>query len=122
MHAGVGLQAYLALYGNCAQGLALPELAKTMWELPPFFNMVQQGLLRDPVFSVWMDPNAAAVPAGEILFGGADSTRFEGHLKFVRVISLKCARGTLAPPCLVLGTSSVSFSLSLPCVVHTLPW
>ena len=75
----------------CTQGLALPELAKNMWELPPFFRMAQQGLLRDPVFSVWMDPNAAAVPAGEILFGGADAALFEGHLTFLRVISHKCA-------------------------------
>ena len=76
---------------HALQGLALPELAKNMWELPPFFRMAQQGLLRDPVFSVWMDPDAAAVPAGEILFGGADSTLFEGHLTFLRVISHKCA-------------------------------
>ena len=74
---------------GCCQGLALPELAKDMWELPAFFHMAQQGLLRDTVFSVWLDPNAAASPAGEVLFGGADATLFEGHLTFLRVISRK---------------------------------
>ena len=73
------------------QGLALPALAKDAWQMPAFFRMVQLGLLRDPVFSVWMDPNAAAVPAGEILFGGADATHFDGHLATVPVISRKCA-------------------------------
>ena len=71
------------------QGLALPALAKDAWQMPAFFRMVQLGLLRDPVFSVWMDPNAAAVPAGEILFGGADATHFDGHLATVPVISKK---------------------------------
>lgn len=61
--------------------------------MPPFFRMIQQGLLRDPVFSVWLDPNPNAVPAGEVLFGGADPSRFEGHLRFIRVVSQKCGPG-----------------------------
>lgn len=72
-----------------AQGLALPALAKDAWQMPAFFRMAQQGILRDPVFSVWMDPNSEAVPAGEVLFGGADATHFEGHLALVPVISKK---------------------------------
>ena len=71
------------------QGLALPALAKDAWQMPAFFRMVQQGILRDPVFSVWMDPDSNAVPAGEILFGGADASRFEGHLQLIPVISKK---------------------------------
>ncbi|EIE27127.1 acid protease [Coccomyxa subellipsoidea C-169] len=70
-------------------GLALPALAKDAWQMPAFFRMIQQGMLRDPVFSVWMDPNPNAVPAGEVLFGGADPSRFTGHLHFIRVISQK---------------------------------
>ena len=75
--------------GLAMQGLALPALAKDAWQMPAFFRMVQQGILRDPVFSVWMDPNSDAVPAGEVLFGGADATKFEGHLSMVPVISKK---------------------------------
>lgn len=82
------------------QGLALPALAKDAWQMPAFFRMVQQGILRDPVFSVWMDPNADAVPAGEVLFGGADATKFEGHLAIVPVISKKCVPPS--PPNIVL--------------------
>ncbi|BDA44437.1 Cathepsin D [Coccomyxa sp. Obi] len=70
-------------------GLALPALAKDAWQMPAFFRMIQAGLLRDPVFSVWMDPNPNAVPAGEVLFGGADPSRFQGSLHFIRVISQK---------------------------------
>ena len=71
------------------QGLALPALAKDAWQMPAFFRMAQQGILRDPVFSVWLDPNSDAVPAGEVLFGGADATKFEGHIALVPVISKK---------------------------------
>ena len=74
----------------CMQGLALPALAKDAWQMPAFFRMIQAGMLRDPVFSVWMDPDPNAVPAGEVLFGGADPSRFTGHLHFIRVISQKC--------------------------------
>ncbi|KAK9915581.1 hypothetical protein WJX75_001126 [Coccomyxa subellipsoidea] len=70
-------------------GLALPALAKDAWQMPAFFRMIQAGMLRDPVFSVWMDPDPNAVPAGEVLFGGADPSRFTGHLHFIRVISQK---------------------------------
>ncbi len=59
--------------------------------MPAFFHMVQQGILRDPVFSVWLDPNPNAVPAGEVLFGGAEPNHFQGPLHFIRVISQKCA-------------------------------
>ncbi len=83
------------------QGLALPALAKDAWQMPAFFRMIQQGMLRDPVFSVWMDPNPNAVPAGEVLFGGADPSRFTGHLHFIRVISQKCA---LISPAMLLGS------------------
>lgn len=77
-------------HDDCMQGLALPALAKDAWQMPAFFRMIQAGLLRDPVFSVWMDPNPNAVPAGEVLFGGADASRFTGDLHFIRVISQKC--------------------------------
>lgn len=78
------------LAGCAMQGLALPALAKDAWEMPAFFRMVQQGVLRDPVFSVWLDPNPNAVPAGEVLFGGADPSHFLGSLTFIKVISQKC--------------------------------
>jgi hypothetical protein len=71
------------------QGLALPALAKDAWEMPAFFRMVQQGLLRDPVFSVWLDPDPNAVPAGEVLFGGAEPSHFQPPLHFISVISKK---------------------------------
>ena len=91
------------------QGLALPALAKDAWQMPAFFRMVQLGLLRDPVFSVWMDPNAAAVPAGEILFGGADATHFDGHLATVPVISKKWApaKTLCTPSCLMQSMTAL---------------
>lgn len=55
--------------------------------VPPFINMIEQGLLDEPVFSVWMDRNQTASKGGEIMFGGVDSTKFKGDFRYVQLIS-----------------------------------
>ncbi|KAF7726485.1 hypothetical protein EC973_008720 [Apophysomyces ossiformis] len=49
--------------------------------LPPFYNMVQQGLLDEPVFAIYTQQNG-----GEIDFGGIDPDRFRGDVVFADVI------------------------------------
>lgn len=53
--------------------------------VPPFYYMVWQGLIPQPVFSVWMDRNASSAEGGEILFGGSDPTMFEGDLHYTAI-------------------------------------
>lgn len=50
-----------------------------------------QGLLDQPTFSIWLNPNTTAQPAGALLFGGVDSAFYTGSLIPVPVISSKCA-------------------------------
>lgn len=50
--------------------------------VPPFYNMLNQGLLDEPVFSFWMgtDPEQ-----GEAVFGGVDEKHFKGKIEYVPV-------------------------------------
>lgn len=53
---------------------------------PPVYNMVAQGLLSKPVFSVWLDRNLSSSVGGELMFGGSDSTKYSGELTYMPVI------------------------------------
>ncbi|POY70891.1 hypothetical protein BMF94_6068 [Rhodotorula taiwanensis] len=50
--------------------------------VPPFYNMINQGLLDEPVFAFWMgsDPEQ-----GEAVFGGVDSKHYTGKIDYVPV-------------------------------------
>lgn len=73
------------------QGLAFQALSKQSGVVPPFFNMVNQGLLDAPVFSVWLnrDISTGVYPAGELLFGGINTSRYSGDLRYHPVVSTK---------------------------------
>lgn len=65
------------------QGLAFPGLSK-LAVVPPFFNMLREGLADWNGFSLWLNPNtkSATAPAGELIFGGADTSRYTGQLQY----------------------------------------
>lgn len=46
---------------------------------PPFYNMVQQGLVDEPLFSFWLNRDPTKTPGGEVIFGGVNPARFTGH-------------------------------------------
>ncbi|GAA5872722.1 hypothetical protein JCM8547_006325 [Rhodosporidiobolus lusitaniae] len=50
--------------------------------VPPFYQMISQGLLDDPVFAFWLgkDPEQ-----GEATFGGLDPAHYEGKIDYVPV-------------------------------------
>ncbi|KAJ3375441.1 Vacuolar protease A [Allomyces arbusculus] len=55
--------------------------------VPPFYQMINQGLLRHPVFTFWLgdvnkDPNAG----GEIVFGDIDPAHHVGKIHYAPVI------------------------------------
>lgn len=68
-----------------AQGLGFPQLSN-MRTLPAFFNMMTQGLLDAPTFAIYLNPNPAAEPAGEVQFGGMNTARFTGSVVWTPVI------------------------------------
>lgn len=47
--------------------------------------MVEQGLIKDPVFSFWLNRNPEEENGGEIVFGGADPAHYKGHHTYVPV-------------------------------------
>lgn len=53
--------------------------------VPVWYNMVNQGLISEPVFSFWFNRNAVDEEGGEIVFGGADPNHFVGQHTFVPV-------------------------------------
>lgn len=53
--------------------------------VPPFYNMVSQKLVEQPVFSFWLSRNASASEGGELLLGGIDTDKYTGDITYVPV-------------------------------------
>lgn len=47
--------------------------------------MVDQGLVKEPVFSFWFNRNADEKEGGEIVFGGVDPDHYKGEHTYVPV-------------------------------------
>lgn len=47
--------------------------------------MVKQGLVKEPVFSFWLNRNKEEEKGGEIVFGGVDPKHFRGKHTYVPV-------------------------------------
>lgn len=52
--------------------------------VPVWYNMLTQGLIKDPVFSFWMNRKAEG-EGGELVFGGSDPKHFKGEHTYVPV-------------------------------------
>lgn len=52
---------------------------------PVFNNMIEQGLLEEPVFSFWLSRNPSSPQGGEIIFGGTDPDHYTGEITWVDV-------------------------------------
>ncbi|KAE7995380.1 hypothetical protein FH972_000187 [Carpinus fangiana] len=53
--------------------------------VPVWYNMVEQGLIQEPVFSFWLNRNAEEEEGGEIVFGGVDPNHYKGQHTYVPV-------------------------------------
>ena len=60
------------------QGLGFPQIA-IGGAVPPFQNMVDQGLVPEPVFSFWLNRHHPAGPGGELVLGGVDPSHYTGE-------------------------------------------
>lgn len=47
--------------------------------------MLKQGLIKEPVFSFWLNRNAEDEEGGELVFGGVDPNHFKGKHTYVPV-------------------------------------
>ncbi|KAM3749263.1 hypothetical protein ACB098_05G170400 [Castanea mollissima] len=52
---------------------------------PLWYNMVEQGLIKEPVFSFWLNRKTEEEAGGELVFGGVDPNHFKGKHTFVPV-------------------------------------
>ncbi|CAJ2631784.1 unnamed protein product [Trifolium pratense] len=53
--------------------------------LPVWYNMVEQHLVSEKVFSFWLNGNPNAKKGGELVFGGVDPKHFKGNHTYVPV-------------------------------------
>ncbi|XP_078445697.1 aspartic proteinase oryzasin-1-like [Wolffia australiana] len=53
--------------------------------VPLWYNMVEQGLVKEPVFSFWFNRNADDDEGGELVFGGIDPNHYKGNHTYVPV-------------------------------------
>ncbi|KAH9361391.1 hypothetical protein HPB48_000100 [Haemaphysalis longicornis] len=53
--------------------------------VPPFDNMLEQHLVTDPVFSVFLSRTPSEQSGGEILFGGINADRYTGDITYAPV-------------------------------------
>lgn len=51
--------------------------------VPPFYQMIDQGIIDEPVFSFRLGSSEA--DGGEAIFGGIDENAFDGKLHYVPV-------------------------------------
>ena len=47
--------------------------------------MIAQGLVKEPVFSFWLNRNVNDQNGGELVFGGFDTKHFKGEHSYVPV-------------------------------------
>ncbi|KAK4421354.1 Aspartic proteinase A2 [Sesamum alatum] len=52
---------------------------------PVWYNMVKQGLVKEPVFSFWLNRNENDEEGGELVFGGVDPKHYKGQHTYVPV-------------------------------------
>lgn len=53
--------------------------------VPVWYNMVEQGLVKEKVFSFWLNRDADSKEGGELVFGGVDPKHFKGEHTYVPV-------------------------------------
>lgn len=65
-------------------GMAYPEISNTGF-IPPFNNLVAQGLVSKPVFSFFFNSNPTDWVGGELTLGGSNRCYYSGDFTYVNV-------------------------------------
>ncbi|KAI4298720.1 hypothetical protein L6164_032245 [Bauhinia variegata] len=65
-------------------GLGFQEIAVGN-AVPVWYNMINQDLIKEPVFSFWLNRNPEEEEGGEIVFGGLDPAHYKGQHTYVPV-------------------------------------
>nr|AHZ33698.2 pepsin [Chelon labrosus] len=65
-------------------GLAFQSIAAD-YVVPVFYNKIKQGLVSQPMFSVYLSGNSEE--SSEVFFGGVDSSHYTGEIKWIPLSS-----------------------------------
>jgi phytepsin len=76
--------AFVAAQFDGILGMGFPNIAVTGAK-PPFQNMLDQGVVKDPVFSFWLNRNPDGEDGGELVLGGADPDHYKGEHVWAKV-------------------------------------
>ncbi len=58
--------------------MGFPEISVT-GATPPFQMLLDQGAIKDPTFSFWLNRNPDGEQGGELVLGGSDPAHYEGQ-------------------------------------------
>lgn len=72
---------YDGLFGLAFQSIATHNIT------PPFYQIMEQHLITEPVFSFWLNRNPFADKGGELILGGFDHKKFTGEFSYVPLSS-----------------------------------
>lgn len=61
---------------------------------PFVFNLASQGIIKEPIFSIFLNSVSKTGYSGEIIFGGVDQSKFDGNLTYLPVASLTTKAST----------------------------
>lgn len=75
---------FLASMFDGVLGLGYPRIAVLPGK-PLFDSMIEQGVVSQPLFSVYLRRNASSTEGGEILFGAIDDDHYTGDIHYVPV-------------------------------------
>ncbi|XP_030539606.1 aspartic proteinase A1-like isoform X2 [Rhodamnia argentea] len=75
---------FLAAKFDGILGLGFQEISVGK-AVPVWYNMVDQDLVPEPVFSFWLNRNTKGEEGGELVFGGVDSSHYKGEHTYVPV-------------------------------------
>ncbi|KAD6454262.1 hypothetical protein E3N88_08968 [Mikania micrantha] len=75
---------FLAAKFDGILGLGFQEISVKK-AVPVWYNMVNQGLIQEPVFSFWFNHRVNEEEGGELVFGGVDPNHFKGKHTYVPV-------------------------------------
>ncbi|XP_043071939.1 lysosomal aspartic protease [Drosophila grimshawi] len=53
--------------------------------VPPFYNMISQGLVSQQIFSFYLTSDGSSSQGGELIFGGSDHSLFVGNMVYANV-------------------------------------
>lgn len=76
--------AFIAAQFDGILGMGFPQIS-VLGVTPVFHNMMDQGLVEEPIFSFWLSRDPDAAIGGELILGGSDPNFYTGEVTYVPV-------------------------------------